>query len=107
MISRKSARLLAEAYTYAFGTVTRGTSAGGHAFRDYQLRAEELNDFLFDEEYDSWFLQIFKTSNISSDGILKERIMNFHTGDTLTWFVTPYRDLKPENRIQAGQHYLG
>lgn len=106
MISRKTARLIGEAYSVLFATITTGTAASGRRYRDYQLHNDELRDFLFDEGYAAWFLAILNNTNVSNERIIKERIMNFHTGETFTWFPSPPQNSTPEDRAVAGQDLL-
>jgi len=91
MISRRTTRWLAEAYIAIFSS-------------DSGLDLEELADFIYDEEYENWFWNIFLTSQDAR--LVKQRILNLHTGDTLDWFKTPFSNLRSEERIRAGQDYL-
>ncbi len=49
VISRKTARLLGEAYSVVFATIIAGTSSSGRRHSEFQLHNDELRDFLFDE----------------------------------------------------------
>jgi hypothetical protein len=106
MISRRAARLIAEAYTSVFSTVTTGSHLGNRV-RRFELHNDELRDFLYDEEYADWILYILNCgSNITSERILKDRIMAFHTGEVFTWFKNPYTDMSLETRHTTGQIFL-
>jgi hypothetical protein len=106
VISRKTARLLGEAYSVVFAAITTGTAASGRRYREFRLHNDELHDFLFDEGYEPWLLTILNSTNVSSERIIKERIMNFHTGETFTWFPSPPQNGTPEDRAAAGQGIL-
>ncbi|OLE52172.1 MAG: hypothetical protein AUG51_19655 [Acidobacteria bacterium 13_1_20CM_3_53_8] len=127
MISRKSARLLAEAYDSAFSTITIETQRtsskykhitgivaipdteydGTEEIEHYQLRKDELYEFFYDKDYETWFLNIIENlSNLTNRSILKSYLMDIHTGKLLGHFRNPH-DHSPEvERIQAGQALL-
>jgi len=109
MISRKSTRLIAEAYTLVFSThEVRRRGVSTRFFQQFIIRNDELHDFLYDEEYPDWLLHFLNVKdNPTSERILKDRIMGLHTGEAFNLFKNPYTDMKPEERRTAGQHWLG
>ncbi|HEX8174051.1 MAG TPA: hypothetical protein VF543_02910 [Pyrinomonadaceae bacterium] len=127
MISRKSARLLAEAYDSAFSDVTTETQRtsskygvlagiseipeseydGTKQIEHYQLRVEDLYEFLYDEDYEPWFLGIFRDiTNTINKTILKQRLMFLHTGELFCLFSGPHKTESEEERQKAGQKYM-
>jgi hypothetical protein len=127
MISRKSARLLAEAYNSAFSDITIETRRVSSKFQNiahlvaikesdydsteqienYRLRIEDLYEFLYDEDYEAWFLQIFRDiTNTINRTILKQRLMGLHTGELFSLFPGPYKTGSEEERQKAGQAYM-
>src|ERR1700720_2240934 len=87
MITRKTARLVADACVAVFST------------ENFYLNFQELADFIYDEGYEPWFWNVFQTSN--SRDLVRQRVMNLHTGNTFQWFNVVVVD--PE---KAGQEYL-
>jgi hypothetical protein len=94
MISRKTAKRVAEAYTLAY-------SYYSHPL--YYLNRDKLHDFLYEEDYESWFLNLIKrmSEHALNNRELKEFLMRLHTGESVvatqwTW----------EDRRKLGQRYL-
>lgn len=87
MISRKTARLIADSYIATFSN------------ENFRLNLQELSDFIYDERYESWFWNVFQTSH--SQDLVRQRIMNLHTGDTFQWFNQIFAE--PQ---KVGQEFL-
>ncbi len=97
MISRKTAMVIAEAYTDKFSD--RSTSRlGGTTSRIYK---EALYDFLFEREYAAWLCNSSKKSSTIRG--LKEWFLRLHTGETLTQVA---KDWPWKQREKLGQQYL-
>lgn len=97
MISRKTAMLIAEIYTYKFSY--RPTSAyGGTSPKIYK---DALYDFLFEREYDSWLCNAAKQP-LTIRG-LKEWFLRLHTGETLAKGTQAW---SWKQREKLGQQYL-
>lgn len=59
MISRKAARLLAEAYTLVFSIEeVKRHGLSNKIYKQFRILNNELRDFLYDEEYPDWILYI-------------------------------------------------
>lgn len=97
MISRRSARLIAELYVQSFRTLT-----GTGAYLDYQINTERFYDFLFDHGYDSWFCN--SAARQKHREHLKSFLMKLHTGESLTVLTT--QNWSWEKRRGMGQAYL-
>lgn len=100
MISRRTARLLAELYEFRF----RHFNETGYRKGYYTLNRDTLYDFLFDHAFESWFCNIAKaTYESSGTRQFKEFIMRLHTGESL---VLGTKDWSWKQRRQLGQRYL-
>src|SRR5689334_22930491 len=108
MISRKSARLLGEAYTLVFSTEeVRRRGSSTDIYKQFTILNDDLRDFLYDEQFPDWLLFFLNVqSNKTNERILKDRIMGFHTGEAFTLVKNPYADTSPEARQKAGQQIL-
>lgn len=103
MISRRSARILAEVFEEQFAHSTGHYYSGSHEW-GYKTKVykSDLYDFLFDHEYPAWFLEQGRNlSNIHR--AVQEWIMKLHTGETQA-HSTP--NWTWEQRRQLGQEYL-
>jgi hypothetical protein len=81
MISRKSTMAIAEAYTTKFRTLpSRGFSRSGPI-----VAREDLYKFLFENDYEPQFCNIFK--NIYDLKRLNDLILGLHTGESLVEFT--------------------
>ena len=97
MISRRTARLIAELYVRSFRKYVQHSSCV-----DWKLNAQRLYDFLFDNGYDAWFCN--STSRSGTLENLKTFIMKLHTGES---FWTPNtQNWSWENSQKLGQTYL-
>jgi hypothetical protein len=81
MISRRSAKAIAEAYNETF------SEALGEKYRLY---ADQLYDFLYLNDFDPWLLNSVRTLTTWYPRALKQFIMELHTGEsmqmaTATW----------------------
>lgn len=102
MLSRETTRILAEVLHYRFkGSYRVNTPRGSKSL--YKLYVDSLYDFLYDNDYDAWFLNAAKNLNKFSDRALKEFVMRLHTGETLAE-ATP--DWSWEQRRNLGQRLL-
>lgn len=97
MISRAASRQLSEIYADLF--VTRGKTLYGD--RIYVLDYERFYDYLYERDYDAWFLNSFKY--ISRHRYFEESIMKIHTGESLS-VGTPNWTRKQREKL--GQRYL-
>ena len=87
VISRTSAKLLAEAYDAQFTNYTESRSAYGNRTTIYKINVNALYDFLFEEGTEAYLLNTAKTLSTSPSyhphrGLL-EFVMKSHTGETL------------------------
>lgn len=88
MISRKTTKILAEVYNMLF--LSRKTGRNGVY---YSVRREELYDYLFERDYDSWFCGRARKAyahHKKTEREVKDFIMQLHTGEefyevTLEW----------------------
>lgn len=79
MLSRKTAKTLAEVFHAKFeGRERVDTLQGWKTF--YRLGKDWLYDFLYEHDYDAWFLNSAKALRTSDKRALKEFIMRLHTG---------------------------
>jgi hypothetical protein len=79
MISRKSAKLLAEAYNKDFSTYKRSYDSFNQRRDYYHLNHEQLYDYLYENDYEAWFLNSIKKLKWWEVRELKEFIMKIHT----------------------------
>jgi hypothetical protein len=75
----------------------------GHTNHFYVLKVDQLYDFLYERDYDAWFLNAAHALRSSDSRALKEFIMRLHTGETVA-LSTP--DWTWQQRIQLGQRLL-
>jgi hypothetical protein len=97
MISRKSAMVIADAYTKKFSSYSY-PPYGGSVERVHQ---DSFYDFLYEHEYESWFCNM--VNGISSIRRLKEWLLQIHTGESFSK-ATP--NWPWDERKKLGQVYL-
>lgn len=97
MISRTTTKILAEFYAGIF-TYPRRTPSGDSR---YELHGDKFYDYLFEGNYDAWFLNSFKY--VHRRRLFVESIMKIHTGESLA-SGTP--DWTWKQREKLGQRYL-
>ena len=102
MFSRKSTRLLAELYDRFFSGRRTVSSATGRRSSKYYLKRDALYDFLYEHDYDAWFLNKAKAL-VSRERRLKEFIMRLHTGETV---ASATSDWTWQQRSSLGQRLL-
>jgi hypothetical protein len=97
MISRKSARLIADAYATHFKTASSRNGV-------YTLEREKINTFLYEQEYEYAFLRIMREV-IQSDSHqrLAKAIMELHTGEAI---ASATRGSSDQQRQELGQTFL-
>ena len=83
MISRKSAKAIAEAY-HAHFTYYSHSSSYSRARSEFHFSRDSLYDFLYENSFDAWLLNLFGEIRFSDSRGLKEFIMRIHTGESLT-----------------------
>ena len=78
MLSRKTTMSLAEVYDAKFGGFKQD-----YTLRTvYFLNTAALYDFLYENDYDVWFMNAVK-SLVGYEGELRGFIMGLHTGETI------------------------
>lgn len=103
MIRRQTAKTLAEAYHEKFrGSVTTSTVYGPPRGA-YRLQVDRLYDFLYEHEYEAWFLNAAKALRTTDVRALKEFIMRLHTGESV---VSVTKDWAWQQRAELGQRLL-
>jgi hypothetical protein len=103
MLSRKTTKSLAEVYHAMFAGHYDVTSVYGNTTnRFYSLEKDSLYDFLYEHDYDAWFLNAAKALP-GKERDLKEFIMRLHTGEAVT-SATP--DWTWQQRSKLGQRLL-
>lgn len=106
MISRKSAKLLSEAYDDHF-TVNDSYYYMNQLKNHYNIHLDRLYDFLYEEDYAAYFLNSIKAIRQSASSTrprdLLEFLMKIHTGESL---YTATKDWTWEARAKLGQRYL-
>ncbi len=97
MISRKTTKLIADAYAAHFKTALSRDGI-------YTLKQEEINTFLYEQEYEYAFLKIVRET-VSSDNHkrLAQAIMGLHTGETIAGAT---RGSSDSERQAIGQTFL-
>jgi hypothetical protein len=101
MISRRTAKLIAEMYHKKFTYVTFSHSYGRASSTTY-VHSDALYDFLYIHEYAPWFCNLIK-GLFHGERAVKDLVMKLHTGETQAK-ATP--DWTWEQRQQLGQQYL-
>ncbi len=103
MLKRQTAKTLAEIYHAVFQGSHRVHTISGVWKDYYHLEVDYLYDFLYEHEYDAWFLNAAKALHTSDDRALKEFIMRLHTGESV---VSATPDWTWRQRAQLGQRLL-
>jgi hypothetical protein len=93
MISRKSARLIGQLYSIKFRDAVTLAQL---------IRYETLYNFLYEREYEAWFLNIAQTW-MQRNYSVESGIMKLHTGESI---VSATKDSSWEYRRQLGQSLL-
>ena len=102
MISRKTARAIAEIYERTFRCLHRPSNRRGSRY--YTIDTSRLYDFLFDNDHSAHFCNAaVKTCRRARPRELKEFLMKLHTGESL---VTATPDWSWQQREKLGQRYL-
>lgn len=91
MFSRRTTKTLAEVFQMMFRS------------RQGNLEKNRLYDFLYERDYDTWFLNAMKKLPSSHSRALKELVMRLHTGETV---VSATPDWTWEQRSKLGQRLL-
>ena len=93
MISRKSAMVIADAYTEKFSSSD---------YRGYEtVYKDGFYDFLYEHDYGSWFCNMVQT--IHGRRGLKQWILSMHTGES---FLAAMPNCSWDDRKKVGQAYL-
>jgi len=95
LLSRKSARILGEFFSDDFSSTSYGS------IQRTTVSQSTLYDFLFDNDYPSWFCNMVKL--LYTTRAVKEFIMQLHTGET-QYNATP--NWSWEDRKKLGVNYL-
>lgn len=95
MISRLSAKLLGRVYGEWFALKRISI--------DWYIDKKILYDFLFENEYEPWFLRLVEIAHLELPRSLAEFIMKIHTGETLASATPTWTQ---EHREEQGQIYL-
>ena len=102
MISRESAKAIADAYHAKFtGTYRRSFNA--RSYHEFKYNSALLYDFLYVSEFDGWLLNSVKAIPSHASRRLLEFVMKFHTGESLV-VATP--EWSWEARKALGQRFL-
>lgn len=104
MISRKSAKLIAEAYAGHFkGGLLNGGFTGFY-WSGNELKSDTIQNFFYEEDYEVWFLQAMrKFPTTPYRAHLISAIMELHTGNTQ---VPATKDWDWPQRRELGQRML-
>jgi len=100
MISRRTALAIAEAYESRFTRPAAGIHSQQHS-PVWEVQYSELYDFLYANEYSSWFCNSAK--RLRGRWAVREWVMQLHTGETKA-DATP--NWSWESQRQLGQRYL-
>ena len=104
MISRSTTKVLAQLYGEFFALRSRHKiSYGGRRTTYYDISPEHLYDFLYERNYETWFLRVIESESFHSPRTLEEFIMKINTGESL---AEGSPDLTFEQRARLGQGYL-
>jgi len=102
MISRRTARIIAEVYERGFRQ--QASSSSGRDTGYYTVNSDWLYDFLFENEYPAYLCNLAKATRESySTRRLKEFVMKMHTGESLAEATANWTW---EQRESLGQRYL-
>lgn len=103
MLSRKTTKTLAEIYHEKFKGSTSGLPGLSGSQKYYLLKKSFLYDFLYENDYEAWFLNAVDSLGTRNERILKEFIMRLHTGETV---VPVTQDWSWKQRSKLGQRFL-
>jgi hypothetical protein len=104
MISRKSTKLIADAYAAHFTSPLQQIGAWGLGPKVYKLKDDEAYNFLYEQEHETWFLQVMaRHITGQTTQTLTKAIMGIHTGETIVPAAT---DWTFEARQKHGQILL-
>lgn len=107
MLSRKTTKTLAELFHQVFGwygpVLDPYVDILSRETTHYHLNKQGLYDFLYEHDYDAWFLNAVKDLPELAERGLKEFIMRLHTGETVAP-ATP--EWSWEQRRKLGQRLL-
>ena len=103
MVSRKTARVIAETYEeeFAYSNPMSYSSSGTHGY-ETTIYTHQLYDFLYDNDYPAWLLYQARKL-VSYPRAVQDWIMKLHTGET-QYDATP--NWSWDKRRQFGQQYL-
>src|SRR5437016_4675102 len=101
MISRQSAKAIADAYREKYVLVSSGY---GRQSKEVHYWGVLLYDFLYLNNFDEWFmLKVRGLYHGSNERVLQDHLMQLHTGSSLV-DATP--KWTPEQRSDLGQRLL-
>lgn len=103
MISRKSTKALADFYHVRFKDSRSVTTIYGNVNYYYVLEKDRLYDFLYNNDFDAWFINAAKSLSKDNERGLKEFIMRLHTGETV---VPATSNWDWEQRSKLGQRLI-
>ena len=104
MISRKSAKLIADAYKTAFSYTYSSSTSSYSSSSTFCFKRDELYEFLYEEDYEAWFLNLIKGMHeYNHTRELLEFVMSLHTGESVT---SATKNWTWEERKKLGQRYL-
>ena len=98
MIGRKAALKLSEVYHYVFSSYRHVSDRTG-----YHLNDDRLHDFLYERDYEAWFLNLVDALPTYNPRSLREFMMKLHTGESIVK-ATPEHTW--EGRATLGQQLL-
>lgn len=102
MLNRRTTKTLAEVFHEMFRGSHKVDTIKGPKWH-YHLEKNELYDFLYERDYDVWFLNGTKKLSSRDSRSLKEFVMCLHTGETV---VSATPDWTWEQRSKLGQRLL-
>lgn len=83
MISRRTAKALAELYNYRFRNSEFVKNPYG-GFYSYKVKTGEFYDYLYENDYEAWFCNLAKNLPVNhAKRTVLEFIMRLHTGETI------------------------
>lgn len=104
MINRSTTKLLAEVYAEYFTLKMRHTySISNRMITHYEIDCDILYDFLFERNYETWFLKVIEAIPFRSPRSLEEFIMKVNTGESL---IAGTRNWSYADREKLEQRYL-
>jgi hypothetical protein len=103
VISRSTSKLLAEIYASVFDLKRRSQPTWAGVKSYYEIDNDMLYDFLYERNYQTWFLNVIERSRFRSPRTLEEFIMKINTGESLVAGTTAWTF---PQREKLGQRYL-